>query len=440
MRQFLANPDFRKYFANTSWLLGERVLRMVVSLFVGIYVARYLGPERYGLLTYSNSFVGLFVALATLGLDSVVIRELVKTPELRAELLGTSFFLKIIGTFLMWLALLAAVPFTDNDTDTNILIAIIAFGVIFQSIYVIDFHFQAVVMVKHVVHIQLIQLAASTISKLVLIYIEASLGWFAAIYSLDALTLAIGLTYKYLHNNGNISWRWNNSTAKTLLTDSWPLMLAYMSYLVYSRIDRIMIKEMLDEYNVGIYSAAYVIYEAPLFISLMVAKSIYPKLVDYYQNNKDKLFKYYLVLSSYMTLLSYIIVLFIYIFHDNLILLTFGDSFRESSRILMLLSLGLIPMYNAFLRSSYITISGNQKILLYMQLFSSIMNVILNVILIKLYGIKGAVIATVLTQIVSLSILSVMFNETRYLFYIQIKSLLLLGIWRKHKANSIIKL
>ena len=93
MRNFLTSQGFRKYFANTSWLLGERVLRMAISLFVGIYVARYLGPERFGLLSYANSFVGIFLALATLGLDDVVVREIVKTPELREKLLGTSFFL-----------------------------------------------------------------------------------------------------------------------------------------------------------------------------------------------------------------------------------------------------------------------------------------------------------------------------------------------------------
>ena len=129
MRNFLASQGFRKYFANTSWLLGERVLRMAVSLFVGIYVARYLGPERFGLLSYANSFVGIFLALATLGLDEVVVRELVKTPELREKLLGTSFFLKLVGTLLMWAAILVIIPFTKNDFQTNMLIIIISFGV-----------------------------------------------------------------------------------------------------------------------------------------------------------------------------------------------------------------------------------------------------------------------------------------------------------------------
>ena len=164
----------------------------------------------------------------------------------------------------------------------------------------------------------------------------------------------------------------------------------------------------------------------------MVAKSVYPILVQYYQNNKDRLFELYLELSSYMTLLSYLVVLFIYFFHESLIQLTFGNKFGEASKILVLLSFGLIPMFNAFLRSSYMTVSGIQKIILYTTLFSSIINVLLNVIMIKKYGIQGAVYATVLTQFLSLSLLNIVFNKTRPLFFIQAKSLLLMGIWSKN--------
>ena len=432
MPNFFTHPDFRKYFANTSWLLGERILRMAISLFVGIYVARYLGPERFGLLSYANSFVGLFTAIATLGLDGIVVRELVKLPRQRDKLLGTSFLLKVAGALVMWLIILIATFFTKNDVLTNTLIAIIAFGVIFQAFNVIDFNFQAEVKSKYVVHSQFVQIVFSSFTKLVLIYNKLPLIWFAAVYCLDAAILAFGLVFSYLNNHGNIKiWKWDAKIAKGLLLDSWPLMFAYMSYLIYARIDRIMIKEMLGEYSVGIYSAAYVLYEAPLIISLMLAKSVYPLFVQYYHENKNKLFNYYTTLSCYMTLLSYLIVLFIYIFHEKLIQITFGDNFEDSSRILVLLSFGLIPMFNAFLRSSYITISGNQKIILYTSLFSSIFNVITNYFLINEFGLQGAVYSTVLTQILSLFVLNAAFNETKVLFFIQAKSLVLLGIWHK---------
>ena len=105
MRNFFARPGFRKYFANTSWLLGERILRMAISLFVGIYVARYLGPERFGLLSYALSFVWLFSSLASFGLDDILVRELVQRPEQRNNLLGTVFWLKVCGTAVMGIAI-----------------------------------------------------------------------------------------------------------------------------------------------------------------------------------------------------------------------------------------------------------------------------------------------------------------------------------------------
>lgn len=78
IRSLQNHQGFMRYFANTSWLFGEKILRIIVGLFVGIWVARYLGPERFGLFSYAQSFVGLFSAIATLGLDGIVVRELVK--------------------------------------------------------------------------------------------------------------------------------------------------------------------------------------------------------------------------------------------------------------------------------------------------------------------------------------------------------------------------
>ena len=432
MNSLLNNTIFRKYFTNTSWLLAERIIRMGVLLFVGIYVARYLGPERYGLLSYSNSFVGIFTAIALLGLDGIVVRELVKTPENKDKILGTSFLLKVVGTLFMWLMILVALFFTDNDLLTNTLIAIIAFSVIFQVFNVVDFNFQAEVKSKYVVHVQFVQLLVTSVAKIILVVKELPLIWFASVFCLDAIILAVGLVYTYSFNRGKIYfWKWDSKYAKALLIESWPLMFAYMSYLIYAKIDRIMIKEMLDEHNVGIYSAAYVLYEAPLFISLMISKSVYPILVQYYQDNKINFFQLYSTLSSYMTLLSYLIVLFIFIFHEILIQITFGESFEESGKILMLLSFGIIPMFNAFLRSSYITISGHQKIILYTTLFSAMLNIVLNLLLIKTYGVIGAVYATVFTLTLSLIVLNFAFTNTRSIFFIQAKSLLLFGIWRK---------
>ena len=209
--------------------MGHRVLSMIVALFVGVYVARYLGPERFGLLSYAMSFVGLFTALATLGLDGIMVRELVNAPERKDELLGTAFWLKAGGAILMWIGIAVAIPFTNNDSQTNILIAIIAFGVIFQAFNVIDFNYQAEVKFKYVVYAHLASLIISSLIKLVLVWIAASLVWFACVFLLDAMVLAVGMTAMYLKNTGKIwYWKWRWQTARVLLKDSWPLILSGM--------------------------------------------------------------------------------------------------------------------------------------------------------------------------------------------------------------------
>ena len=157
MRNFFARPGFRKYFANTSWLLGECVFRMVVSLFVGIYVARYLGPERFGLLSYALSFVWLFSSLASFGLDDILVRELVQRPEQRNNLLGTVFWLKVCGTIIMGTAIAAVLQFMAEDQRTSWMIVIIAFGFLFQATNVIEFYFQAQAQPKFTVRARVTQ-------------------------------------------------------------------------------------------------------------------------------------------------------------------------------------------------------------------------------------------------------------------------------------------
>ena len=196
-KKMLFSSEFRKYFANTGWLFFERILRMIIALFVGVYVARYLGPSNYGLLSYAVSFVGLFSAIATLGLDKIVVRNLVKDEKKQEELLGTAFALKFIGFILLLGLLTVAVQFTTNDSYTNLLILIIALSTFFQSFNVIDFYFQSRVLSKYVVHVQIISGISAAIIKLLLIYFSMDLTYFAAVMVVESVILGIGFIAAY---------------------------------------------------------------------------------------------------------------------------------------------------------------------------------------------------------------------------------------------------
>ena len=424
--------NFRKYFANTSWLLGERILRMGVSLFVGIYVARYLGPERFGLLSYANSFVGIFVALATLGLDEVVVRELIKTPEQREKILGTSFLLKLVGTLLMWAAILVAIPLTENDSQTNILIIIIAFGVFFQAFNVIDLSFQAEVKSKYVVHAQFIQLIVSSTIKIILIVNEAPLIWFASVFFLDAIVLALGLVFTYLHNSNKIfSWKWSYETSKHLLHDSWPLIFAGIVVSVYMKIDQIMIKEMLGAKEVGLYAAAVKLSEAWYFIPMAIASSLYPAIINarvyqkevYYQkiqNLFDLMVWIAVSIALPTTFLSTLVVEFLY-----------GKEYLGSSSVLIIHIWTAVFVFLGVASSKYLLAENFIKKTFYRTFIGALLNIIMNYYLIRIIGIKGAAISTLVSHFFAAYLYDFFDKDLRNMFIFKTKSLLFYRLYAK---------
>ena len=426
------HSGFRKYFANTSWLMGERILRMGVSLFVGIYVARYLGPERYGLLSYANSFVGIFLALATLGLDEVVVRELLKTPEQREKILGTSFLLKLVGTLLMWVAIFAAVPFTENDLQTNILIIIIAFGAVFQAFNVIDLNFQAKVKSKYVVHAQFVQLIISSIVKIILVVNEAPLIWFASVYSLDVIVLAMGLVFAYLYNGENIfSWKWSFETSKYLLHDSWPLILAGVVVSVYMKIDQVMIKEMLGAKEVGLYAAAVKLSEAWYFLPMAIASSLFPAIINAKVYQKEVYYQRLQKLYDLMVWIAIAIALPISILSSWIVELLYGNEYLESSSVLNIHIWSGIFVFLGVASSKYLLAENYIKKTFYRTFVGALLNIIMNYYLIGIMGIKGAAISTLVSHFFAAYFYDLLDKDLRKMFILKTKSLFFYSLYAK---------
>ncbi|MHC4728644.1 MAG: flippase, partial [Planctomycetota bacterium] len=260
--------------------MAERIFRSVLLLVVGVYVARYLGPEQFGLLSYAMSFVALFSAIGMLGLDGIVVRELVKDGTKRDELLGTAYFLKLMGAILVLAVLYVAAFFTSNDRFTNLLIFIIASSAVFQSFSVIDFYFQSKVLSKYVVYAQFISLIASSLIKLFLIWARAPLLYFAIVFLLDGMILATGLVIAYIRQKLNVfDWKFSPELALRLLKCSWPLVLSGVCVSIYMKIDQVMIKEILDTKAVGNYAVAVRLSEAWYFVPIAITGSLFPAII-----------------------------------------------------------------------------------------------------------------------------------------------------------------
>lgn len=405
--------------------MGHRVLSLVVALFVGVYVARYLGPERFGLLSYAGSFVGLFTALATLGLDSIMVRELVKTPERRDELLGTAFWLKAGGAILMWIGIAAAIPFTHNDIQTNILIAIIAFGVIFQAFNVIDFNYQAEVKSKFVVYIQVIQLVASSITKLIFVWISAPLIWFACVFLLDAVVHSVGLTAIYLKNSGKVwHWKWRWQTAKDLLRDSWPLILSSGAIMIQARIDQVMLKEMIGSAEVGQYAVAMRMIEAFGFIPMVIYSSLAPSITNAKKTSETFYRQRLIQLYRLMFLLFLATAIPIYLTAKPVVIFLFGGAYAKAGWLLQLFAIRLFFTNLGVARSLFITNNNLFKYSFIASVVGAILNIAFNYLLIPYYGASGAIVATVISFTFTIFVLDAFYSGTRQNFIAMIN-----GIW-----------
>ncbi|WP_373032905.1 flippase [Sulfurovum sp.] len=385
-----------RYFQNTSWLFGEKILRMALGLFIGIWIARYLGPEQFGLFSYAISFVGLFTVIATLGLDGIVIRELVKDERRRDELIGTAFFLKLTGAFLVLLILAIAINVTSNDHFTNTLIFIIASATIFQSFNIIDFYFQSKVLSKYVVYANIISLFSSSLIKIVLILNEAPLIAFAWVVLFDSFVLACGLVYFFLKNSDfsfkNLKFK--KPLATDLLLDSWPLILSGIASVINMRIDQVMLGNMTNFGIVGNYAAAIKISELWLIIPVVISASIYPAIISAKQQSHP-VYKHRIVKTvTYMASFAIPFALIVSCLSGMIVELLYGDKYFNATSYLAILIWSGVPYITLFVYTQVAMIEKLTKVSLYTSIYAIVVNLSLNYIYIPIYGGTGAAMTT----------------------------------------------
>ena len=412
------HSGIRKYFSNTSWLLGERILRMGVSLFVGIYVVRFLGPEKFGLLSYAMSFVLLFGTIASFGMNEILVRELLQDKTQIKELLSTAFFLKIVGFLMMGSIIIFALQFTNDDKYTHLMITIISLGIFFQSFNVIDCYFQSQVQSKYVVIVQFIQLLITSLIKIFLILNKATLVWFAIVFMIDQALLAILLLSIYRWKKewfSVFSVKWELATQ--LFKDAWPLIFSGLMVSIYMKIDLIMIKEMLDVKAVGIYAAAVKLCEVLYILPVVVMSSLFPAIVKARKNNlivyRKQVYRIYEIMIGATAIVA-IITMFL---ADWIVYILYGSIYQEAVAILKIYIWAFVFVSLGVVSSKYLVAENLEIYALYRSVVGAFINITLNWYLIPIYGIKGAAFATLITQIFVAYLFLFCFRSTRYNFW-----------------------
>ena len=413
-------------------MFAEQLLRMVAGLLVGIWVARYLGPEQFGVFSYAIAFASLFSSIAKLGLDGIVVRDLVREPDQRDLYLGTAFWLKLGGAFVMLGAVALATQLTSSDRTTNLYILIIASGAIFQSFEVVAFYFQSRVLSKFVSICKMTQLLISSLLKLYFILTGADLICFVLVTLVDQMTLALSLYMAYRYQKlGGFYRHFDMTIVKQFLRDSWPLIFSGLVIMIYMRIDQIMIKEMLGEREVGLYSAAVRISELWYFIPSIITSSLFPSIINA-KKISEKL--YYTRLQRLYTLMVWLaiaIALPVTFWSDWLVILLYGEAYREAGFVLMIHIWAGVFVFLGVASESWLISENLQRISFYRAFLGAGINVILNFVLIPIYGLIGAAIATVIAQAMAVFVFDSLSKKTRIVFFMKLNTLNIVKIFQR---------
>ncbi len=428
------SPNLLKIIGNTGWLFTEKIVQMFLGLLVGVWITRYLGPERFGRLNYAIAIVGLFLPFAKLGLDSIAIRNLARDPECKNETLGTSLFLRLIGSALTFFIVLGVITVSTSSENPNYwetiwLVGIAASGTIIQSFEVIDYWFQSQVQSKYSVLARNSAYVLINGVKVILIQMKAPLIAFAIAMVVEYGLSAIGLIIAYRFSGNLIqAWKVNLHHAKSLLQDSWPLILSGIVIMIYMRIDQVMLGQIVGEKSVGIYSAAVKISELWYFVPNAIVNSVFPSIVQAKEIGEVVYYRRLQHLFTTVTLLAYSVAIPITFLATPIVTLIYGESYAEAGAILnihiwagLFVSLGVA-------RETWITTEGLMKFSAVTSAIGAIVNIILNLILIPQYGGLGAAIATVIAQIVASYAIGAFYLPTRRIFIHQTKAITLLGL------------
>lgn len=417
------NHGFLKYFENTAWLLTEKSLRVIEAFLIGIWLARYLGPQEFGILSYSQSFVFIFSAFATLGLDQIVVKELVKDKKKRDEILGTTFGLKLAGFLIMFSLIFFTLHYTEDSSTNQTVILIIAASVLFQSFNGIDFYFQSKVLSKYVVFINTVVIVITGLVKIILILSDTSLVTFAIVFVFESLLTATGLIIAYNYNKLSIrKWKFRINEASRLLKQSWFLIIGSVAAGLYMKIDQVMIKEILDEKAVGLYSVAVKLSSIWLFVTVAITQSVFPSLVETRKKNKQLFLERLQLLYNLLTKISITVSILYVIFADYFVIALFGNQYVESSKIVIIYIWSIVFVFLSNGSWGYYLNENLEKFSSIRLIIGAVINIILNIYFIKIYGLLGAAYATIISYSVSGYFVNFIFKKTRVNFYLQTNS------------------
>lgn len=424
IKNFLRNKNIK----NAGWLIFGKVIQMGISFFVGILTARYLGPSNYGLINYAAAYTAFFFSVCTLGINSVIVKEFVDNPSKEGKILGTSLILRGISSVFSAITIITISSMLDsNEPITKTVVILYTISLIFQIFDMFNYWFQSRLQAKYTAIASLIAYSITAIYKVVLLATNQPVTMFALSISVDYISLALILFYFYKKEGGR-KLSFSFEYGKNLLKKSYHFILPGLMVAIYGQTDKMMLKHMINEIEIGYYATAVSLCSVWCFVLNAIIDSMNPSIMKAYQEDEKSFIKYNKVLYFIVFYVSIFVSVLFTVFGKLIIQILFGEAYLPTVS-----SLRIITWYTAFsylgvARNSWIVCKNKQRYLKYLYFSSAILNVILNILFIPKYGAVGAASASLISQISTVIIVPFFIKDLKENSIMIVEAILFKGV------------
>lgn len=410
---------------NAGWLVGGKIAQMILSFFVGLLTARYLGAANYGLINYATAYVTFFMSLCTLGINYVIIKDFIDYPDEQGTAIGTSIVLRAVSSLFSAIMIIGIVSILDaGEKETLIVTALCSLALLFQVFDTINYWFQSKYQSKITSVANFIAYAIVAVYKLILLVTHQSVEWFALSSSLDYVAVAIIniLVYRKYHGQ---KLQFSLRKGKHLLSKSYNYILSGMMVAIYSQTDKLMLKQMLNESEVGYYSVASYLCTIWAFVLTAIIDSMYPTILSLFKTNKAQFERKNRQLYAIVFYLSVTVSILFTIFGKPVIEIMYGEEYLPAVTPLKVITWYVAFSYLGVARNAWIVCEDKQRYLKFMYLSAAVINVVLNTVLIPILGTAGASLASLITQVLTSLILPLAFKGMRQNVRLMLDAILL---------------
>jgi O-antigen/teichoic acid export membrane protein len=417
------HPKFSLVMKGLSYLVSERLLKILIGFFVHAYIARHLGPDHFGKLTYIVKIVNVFYSFGVFGVDELIVKHLLSGKYAENDIFKTVLRLRLQMSLLGFIALVVfLIVFQPESYAFSLLVFIYGINIFIQSFNVFDLKFHARMNFSPLFWANNIAYFTASALRVFGVWCGKGISFFLATYIVGEIILKT-LVLRTFSFKGLIA----ASSIKDLRVDifrtSWPYFLSSFILVFDQRVSFFFIEKFLSLNDLGNYSVAVTLVDLWGFLPLAIAAVVFPSIVSSFNENKSSYQSRIQYLADTLVWISFLFCIVTFLGSNLIVTLLYGERYSMAGSVLALYSLTAIPAFFNISRIKWLTLENKLKDWLIINLFCISLNIISHYFFVKVYGIQGAIYSYLGSQLIGNVVAAIFLDSARKSLIIFMKAL-----------------